>query len=383
MEPIAQFRIEGVEEALASFARLGQAIDEVAQSSRLASDALPGVVSSSLLTLPLGDSLDSFGNLTGALSPLSDSIAQALSVTLIPELRGAVGAISEASTSIEQATTALTDAVATMTKTIDGFKLPPIQVVGLSPAELQVHLGALQLDQQGGAFNFAANLADTIKQLGLALIPRYPKVGAVLAIGGGVAKSAISEFGGPSLFTYDEEAFERMSLVRGFPDIASLEDGWMLSREAKASAQKRCFLTQVEFFSARLKELDEKANADAAPLLDRPAELFEREQARALRALYSGYLLELLDRAEFAGGVDAEGFDTDALTIARRHSEQPADQIAAALAAPTNAQLLSFEPIKIDIKVLSDHRLSIRTDNPNSNVDLSLDFYCGPNMVGR
>jgi hypothetical protein len=140
------------------------------------------------------------------------------------------------------------------------------------------------------------------------------------------------------------------------------------------------FLSQVKFFSDRLRQLDEAANQDATPLLDKPSELFRREQARTLRPIYSRDLLELLARARTAGGAGPEDFDPAVLEIARKYAAPSADQIKPSLVpGTTQLQTIRMEPIEIQIKVLSDYRLSMRTVNPNPGVDVHVDMYRGPN----
>ena len=101
-----------------------------------------------------------------------------------------------------------------------------------------------------------------------------------------------------------------------------------------------------------------------------------------LRPIYSRDLLELLARARTAGGAGPKDFDPAVLEIARKYASQSADQITPTL-VPTIAQpqQIRMEPIEIQIKVLSDYRLSMRTMNPNPGVHVDIDMSCGPNPL--
>jgi hypothetical protein len=165
----------------------------------------------------------------------------------------------------------------------------------------------------------------------------------------------------------------------GAPEYDSIEDGWFLDKYDIRHNQKQGFLNQVEFFSERLRELDETANKDTTAYLDEPRELFMREQAKALRELYAKMLLELLARSKSLGGVGEESFDAGALELARQYGDKTTDKIAPAMGEVTQTSPMKMEPIDVQIKVLSDHRLSIHSVNPNPNVNLSVDMRCGPN----
>ena len=203
-----------------------------------------------------------------------------------------------------------------------------------------------------------------------------------LMIGGGLGLNYLAaEMGDNDYFEYDDEAEERLNLIRGFPEYDSIEDGWFLDKHAIQHTQKRGFLNQVDFFSERLKELDEAANKDTAAYLDEPRELFMREQAKALRELYAKMLLELLARSKSAGGVGEESFDAGALELARQYGDKTTDKIAPAMGEVSQTWPMRMEPIDVQIKVLSDYRLSIHSVNPNPNVHLNVDMRCGPNGV--
>ena len=69
------------------------------------------------------------------------------------------------------------------------------------------------------------------------------------------------------------------------------------------------------------------------------------------------------------------GVDPRALEIPKTYAASPS--------VPTAAPgVIKFEPIEMEIKVLSDYRLSMKTTNPNPNIDLKVDFSCGPRMRG-
>jgi hypothetical protein len=162
--------------------------------------------------------------------------------------------------------------------------------------------------------------------------------------------------------------------------------------QTKIGEQLRSFLA--------IKKAQPAANVELTPLLDQPAEFFRREQAQLLRSLYSRDFLELIDRYKLAVGSDPTkinpgpfgqlaspriGIDADAYKIALANGTQTTDQITPAVSS-TPIQSPPFKPIKMEIKVLSDYRLSMRTNNPNPGIDVNVDFSdfsCGMNMVGR
>jgi hypothetical protein len=409
LEQIPQFKIKGLDEAMASLEGLSRAIESVGFSAHVATLELGGTSPIRTPTLPFDDYLARFDpvNRTGALAPfdtslpelqkLDEAISGLTSALALPQLNGVLGAISEANTSIRDATTALTTAVTAMNKAVADFKLPPIQVFGMSPEQLQVQLGALQAVRQGSLTGLLSRAADAATGAGFSTMLENPVAGSVLVAGGLTAGYALDQLGRNDFYDYDEEAAKHMGNVRGFGDIAQVEDGFFFSRQGTADARSEEFWKQLEFFTDRLKELDDAANVELTPLLDEPAEFFRREQARLLRSLYSQDFLELIDRYKLAVGSDPTkinpgplgqlaspriGIDAEAYKIALAHGTETTDQITPAVSS-TPVQSPPFQPIKMEIKVLSDYRLSMRTNNPNPGIDVSVDFSCGMNMVGR
>jgi hypothetical protein len=340
------------------------------------------------LKAPSDTSLPELRKLDEAISALTSALA-------LPQLNGVLGAISEANTSIRDATTALTTAVTAMNKAIADLKLPPLQVFGISPEQLQVQLGSFPSIQHGAVAAFLSRIADNATEAGFSMLPENPLAGSAFATSGLAAGYALDEAERNHFYDYDEEATQHMAKVRGFGDIAQVNDGFFFSRQGTADARSEEFWKQFEFFTDRLKELDQAANVELTPLLDEPAEFFRREQARLLRSMYSQDFLELIDRYKLAVGSDPTkinpgpfgqlaspriGVDADAYKIALASGTQTADQITPSLVPGTTQQpTIRMEPIEIQIKVLSDYRLSMRTVNPNPSVDVRVDMSCGPN----
>jgi hypothetical protein len=346
-----------------------------------------------------------FGDSSGMIVPAADTpapfaqdLASALSAVLVPELNEITAVFSEtlaafkassadassatlfsAVASLETSTEALKGATEDMREAIHDLASRPALVAGMTPDQLQAQLGALDNDPgvASEVADFAGNTAIEAS-IGLALTGQL--WGAGIALGGGIGlKHLAAEMGDNDYFEYDEEAEERLNLVKGFPEYNSIKDGWFLDKYDIQHNQKQGFLKQVEFFSERLRELDETANKDTTAYMDEPRELFMREQANALRELYAKMLLELLARSKSAGGVGEESFDAGALELARQYGDKTTDKIAPAMGEVTQTSPMKMEPIDVQIKVLSDHRLSIHSVNPNPNVNLSVDMRCGPN----
>jgi hypothetical protein len=391
VEQIPQIKIRGLDEALASIERLSRALDVVGFSVQLATlESREGSVITTP-TLPFDDYLARLDPLSRTdalqapfatsipeLQRLDEAITGLTSALALPRLNGVLGAISAVNTSIRDATTALTNAVTSMNKAIADFKLPPLQVYGISPEQFQVQLGALDAGKSSTSA-LAATIGSLAIKIGEDLVWESPIIGGGLILGGlGLSAAADTEDDG--FFSFDEEAEKHMEAVRSLPNIDTLKSKFPILKADRQIGQGLEFLSQVKFFSDRLRQLDEAANQDATPLLDKPSELFRREQARTLRPIYSRDLLELLARARTAGGAGPEDFDPAVLEIARKYAAQSADQITPSLVpGTTQLQTIRMEPIEIQIKVLSDYRLSMRTVNPNPGVDVHVDMYRGPN----
>jgi hypothetical protein len=76
------------------------------------------------------------------------------------------------------------------------------------------------------------------------------------------------------------------------------------------------------------------------------------------------------------------GVDPRALEIAKTHGTSAANSMAGTLFPMAAPGVIKLEPIEMEIKVLSEHRLSMKTNNPNPNLKLNVDFFCGPRMRG-
>ena len=383
METIPTMRIEGLEEAIASLGELSRAIENLTKSARLTSSALSAFpVGSFDAPLPeMGLTLGT--DLVGSSSGGSDNVTAALSTMLFPELTGLLQTISEASEGIRHATTTLDESVKAMEAAAKNLT-PPILV---SSVPLSV-----PIEQEKGLLGWAGSIAEGA---GYSYLAADPLPGAVL-IGGGMLLQSIE---GDGFYDYDEDAANHMKQVQewGYGSINDVEDGWFINRNMEADRRARNFNDEFAFFNARLKKLDDEANVELTPLLDNPGEFGRREQARALRTLYSKHLLDLIEQFKVAVGrypvvtptVDVgilstahPGVDTRALEIAKTYASSPSGPLPSAFSAATAPTVIKFEPIEMEIKVLSDYRLSMKTNNPNSNIDVRVDFACGPRMRG-
>jgi hypothetical protein len=399
METIPTIRIEGLEEAIASLGELSRAIEKVTESVRLASSALSQFLPSNISS---GFSLSA--TLVGMEPILGTDLTSAfpvsfLSETLprVPEVEAPAGMLTAALTKLDQSTVTLRDAVDTLARTIPDLTMQPAQLIGVSPEQLQLQLGALQLNENSGS-SFADFAAQTATGLGVALTTSgHPYIGLPVMAGGLAASWGLEESRTDSLFPYDEEAAEQMELIRSWGDISEVEDGLIFSRQGAADARARVFWDRFAFFAERLKELNELADAELSPLVDEPREFYRREQARSLRTLYSGNFLELIDRYKFAVGDDPTqinagevfnqlmrvpvGVDPTALDLAKKYALGAKDEIGASLISSGPVQLASFKPIEIQIQITSDLPVKTSTNNPNPNIRIGIiDMYSGPRM---
>jgi hypothetical protein len=247
VEQIPQIKIRGLDEALASIERLSRALDVVGFSVQLATlESREGSVITTP-TLPFDDYLARLDPLSRTdalqapfatsipeLQRLDEAITGLTSALALPQLNGVLGAISATNTSIRDATTALTNAVTSMNKAIADFKLPPIQLFGMSPEQLQVQLGAFPSIQHGALATFLSRVADHATEAGFSMMPENPIAGSAFAATRIAAGYALDEAGKNHFYDYDEEAAKHMANVRGFGDIAQVNDGFFFSRKGTA-----------------------------------------------------------------------------------------------------------------------------------------------------
>jgi hypothetical protein len=386
METIPEVKIEGLEEALQQLGALSRAIDSVTESARLASSALSDFFPTDAVRLSL-QTTSPFGGIDplrgGSLPASLDNIATPLSGILIPELSTLLQTISETAEGIRQATAAVGESLDEMKAAVESFT-PPVSVTSFPLS--------VPIEQEKGLLGWTGTIAEGA---GYSYFAADPVRGAVL-IGGGLVLQSIE---GDGFYDYDEDAASHMKRVQewGYGSINDVEDGWLINRNMEADRRARDFNDEFAFFNARLKELDKEANVELTPLLDNPSEFGRREQARALRTLYSKDLLDLIEQYKVAVGRDPvvtptidvgilstahPGVDTRALEIAKTYASTAAGQPPAAFVPAAAPGVTKFEPIQMEIKVLSDYRLSMKTNNPNPNIDVRVDFSCGPRMRG-
>ena len=206
------------------------------------------------------------------LQKLDEAISGLTSALALPQLNGVLGAISAANTSIRDATTALTSAVTAMNSAIADFKLPPLQVFGISPEQLQVQLGALDEGKRSTSA-LAATISSVAIEIGEDLVWENPIIGGGLILSG-LGLNAIAGTEEDGFFSFDEDAEKHMEAVRRLPNIDTLESKFPLLKADRQLGQGLEFPSQVKFFSDRLRQLEEAANQETTPLLDKPSELF-------------------------------------------------------------------------------------------------------------
>jgi hypothetical protein len=268
METIPEVKIEGLEEALQQLGALSRAIDHLGVSARwsflaLADPGAPGAVGGPTLRE------DSLSSLPGDQPGIDSS-----------ELETATGALSTVVTKLHGSVSALHDAIDTLARAIPGLSMQPVQLIGPDPEQLQLQLGALQLTENSGS-GFAEIAAQTGIGFGVARAASgHPYTGVSFIVGGLAATWAQEATQPGSLFPYDEEAAEAMETIRSWGNISQVEDGLLFSREGAADARAGLLWEKFAFFTERLKELDEIADAELSPLVDEPKEFYRREQAR-------------------------------------------------------------------------------------------------------
>ncbi|MDF2763346.1 MAG: hypothetical protein K0S81_340 [Rhodospirillales bacterium] len=139
--------------------------------------------------------------------------------------------------------------------------------------------------------------------------------------------------------------------------------------------------TQILWFQDQIKSADAEAEIEFDPLAkDAPGTILRKESAIELRRQLAQDYLAALEHYKIATGLDARWADQTVIEIAKQAANE--DVNARQEIAPfTGVPMLPFhwEPITMEIKVLSDYKLSMRTNNPNPGLKVNVDLACGLN----
>ncbi len=411
MEQATPFRIEGLDEALEQISALSREISRLSESARIATSILPeldlrlglpdlvfdgtrgdsGSSSGALrlpdLALPFAEALSNA--ISGALLPeiraLDEGIATALAGVLVPEFEELREAVSTLTSPITEAIQKLAGGVDSLSGKIGSMGFAGIPGTALSEQDRDLLLGSLHRLETEWSFGEAAGLAGALSPLArtghpLGILAALAWAAGVMSVWG------IKQVMGDSVKPIDprvDEADYRLGRVKRFGNIEDFKSPFKASTQSLRLGE---FAAQIQWFEEQILAANEEAEVEIDPLEDdAPGAFLKREQARALRSYLAEKYLEVLELHKPATGLSPNHANEEALQIAKRATsvEQATGENLPVPFGGFPMPSFRWEPIKIDIKVLSDHRLSIRTDNPNPNIDLSWDFSCGPNMVGR
>ncbi|HXV23553.1 MAG TPA: hypothetical protein VED46_04770 [Alphaproteobacteria bacterium] len=312
---------------------------------------------------------------------LDEGIATALAGTLVPEFEDLRVAFSTATSPITEAIQKLTGSVDMLSGKIGSVGFAGFPGPALSDQDRDILLGSLHRLETEWSFGEAAGLAAAGSSFAgtghpAGLLAALAWAAGVMSLWG--IKQLIGDSVKPSS-RVATDADHRLERVKRFGNIEDFKSPFKASTQSLRLGE---FATQIQWFEEQIMAANEEAEAEIDPLEeDAPGAFLKREQARALRSYLAQKYLEVLELHKPATGLSPSHANEEVLQIAKRATSVE-ETTGKDLISSSEPPMSSFrwEPIKIDIKVLSDHPLSIRTDNPNPNIDLSWDFYAGPRM---
>ncbi len=407
MEQATQFRIEGLDEALEQISALSREISRLGESARIAASVLPeldlrlglpdlifegargdsGSSSGGLrlpdLTLPFAEALSNA--ISGALLPeiraLDEGIATALAGVLVPEFEGLRDSLSTVTSPITEAIQKLTGSVDSLSGKIGSVGFAGFPGPALSDQDRDLFLGSLHRLETQWSFGDALEMASVGSFLAtsghpLGILAALAWAAGVMSVWG--IKKVMGDPVRPSSREANDADY-RLERVKRFGNIDDFKSPFKASEQSLRLGE---FASQISWFEDQIMAANKEAEAEIDPLEDdAPGAFLKREQARALRSYLAQKYLEVLELHKPATGLSPNYANEEVQQIAKRAAsvEQTTGKDLVPFSEPPMSSF-RWEPIKIDIKVLSDHPLSIRTDNPNPNIDLSWDFYAGPRM---
>jgi hypothetical protein len=399
METIPEVKIEGLEEALERFRALSGEIDRLTESARTATTFLRDLHEQLGLSVlePSGDSSSSGGgvhaptalsfvdqistaittSLVPSLDALDEGIAAALSGFLLPEFDKLRAAFSDDHSKLAEATRKLESAVDTLSGKLGSFSYPVISGVPSSKEDRDVILGSLHRLETEWSFSEAADLASLLTPLAA--------TGPAGAMAAGVWAAAImgywaiDQLMGDSVKPIDDTVTEgdrRLDRVMRYDNIEEFKGPHQATEVGRRHSD---ISTQILWFQDQIKAADAEAEIELDPLAkDAPGTLLRKENAAELRRQLAEDYLAALEHYKIATGLDAGWADQKAIEIAKQAATQ--DVSAGQEIAPfTGVPMLPlhWEPITMEIKVLSDYKLSMRTNNPNPGLRVNVDLRSG------
>jgi hypothetical protein len=316
---------------------------------------------------------------TSRLDTLDEDIAAALSGFLLPQFDKLRSAFTDDHAGLAEATRKLGIAVDTLAGKIGAFSYPALSGMPSSKEDRDVILGSLHRLETEWSFTDAADLASLFAPLAA--------TGPAGAMAAGIWAAAIMGYWaidqilGDSVKPIDDkvnEGDQRLDRVMRYDSIDEFKGPHRATEVGRRHSE---ISTQILWFQDQIKSADAEAEIEFDPLAkDAPGTILRKESAIELRRQLAQDYLAALEHYKIATGLDARWADQTVIEIAKQAANE--DVNARQEIAPfTGVPMLPFhwEPITMEIKVLSDYKLSMRTNNPNPGLKVNVDLACGLN----
>jgi hypothetical protein len=395
-------QVVGLEQALEHMRALSGEIDRLTESARMASNFLKSLnerlgipvrnsssdtdsgSSAGVFNLPNLSFVDDISSaISSALVPtletLDDTLASTLSGFLLPEFEKLRTTFSDSNVGLAEATRKLGAAVDTLAGKIGSFSYPALSGMPSSKEDRNVILGSLHRLETEWTFGDAAQLASVLSPLAAT---GGPGVAVALIWAGGVMTYwAFDQMLGDPTEPIDERVQEGDRRLERVMRYGSIEEIVGPDRYTEPGHRHEDIAEQIYWFQDQIKAADANARAEVDPFAeDAPGALLRKENAIQLRRQLAQDYLAAIEHHKIATGFKNQQWDTEALDIAKKALNEgvsTGQEITPFTGVPTLP--FHWEPITMEIKVLSDYKLSMRTDNPNPGLKVNVDLACGLN----
>jgi hypothetical protein len=277
---------------------------------------------------------------------------------------------------LAEATRKLGSAVETLSGKLGSFSYPVISGVPSSKEDRDVILGSLHRLETEFSFTDAAGVAGLAAPFATnpATAP-FAAAWEILIMG----YWAIDQLMGDSVKPIDdivEEGDRRLDRVMRYESIEEFKGPHQATEVGRRHSD---ISTQILWFQDQIKAADAEAEIEVDPLAeDAPGALLRKENAIELRRQLAQDYLAALKQYKIATDLDPEWADKTVIETAKQAVTE--DVSAGQEIAPfTGVPMLPlhWEPITMEIKVLSDYKLSMRTNNPNPGLRVNVDLRSG------
>jgi hypothetical protein len=398
MEQIPTVKIEGLEEALEQFRALSGEIDGLTEGARTATSIVRDLHEQLGLSIlkSSGDSGSSGGrgsvpnlsfldqissaittSLVPSLETLDEGVAAALSGFLLPEFDKLRAAFSDDHSELAEATRKLGSSVDTLAGKLGSFSYPAISGLPSSQEDRDVILGSLHRLETEWSFGDAAQMASVLSPLAATGAPGVAV--ALIWAGGVMTYWAIDQMLGDSVEPIDEQVQEgdrRLERVMRYGSIGEIVGP---DRYTEPGRRHEDIAEQIYWFQDQIKAADEGARVEVDRFADdAPGALLRKENAIKLRRQLAEDYLAAIEHHKIATGFQNQQWDPEVIDIARKAIKENVSarqEIAPFTGVP--ALPFHWEPITMEIKVLSDYKLSMRTNNPNPGLRVNVDLRSG------